>query len=376
MSKNNFYSLLMLLFTFQSLTALAGANFRVLKVIGTTSLIDEKNEAKLITEGIFLPTNAKLMVSKGSQLTFNSETGAVYHLSEGSALEVWREQLVLLSGTLWVQSQNEDKDQNIETMNSVVDFKKSEFVLSFDDVVKKSQVFVISGHASICNIFMKEKRELLVSGEISFVQKDFQQGMPRRAALIGNESLAAVFSKFKGVKPGDENFQMILNQDHSNKEREDFTPNNGGRAIASVPGEVGGIYFLPKSFSAPKRFHPLKVRNSNRIPASVMKSVPQETSVVSSSKSLKPIRVFDISKTNSKKSLSKIMEEESTSQVMMVAPAVIIPKTTTESRVPASVRAPVIKNQASVPVVKTDEPDFQALMKELKDVSPDHNEVY
>jgi hypothetical protein len=360
MNKIAIYSSLIFFSLLCSLPLVAAPSFRVVKVIGTTSLIDEKNDAKNLSQGVFLPTNSKIMVSKGSQLTFNSETGAVFHLSEGSALEIWRDQLVLISGTLWVQSSKEDKEQNIETMNSFVEFKKAEFVLSFDDIVKKSQVFVISGHASISNIFMKDKKELLVSGEISFVQKDFQQGMPRRAALIGNESLANVFSKFKGVKPGDENFQTILNQEHPNKEREDFSP-TGGRSIASTPGEVGGIYFLPKSFSAPKRFHPLKTRNKNRNPASV------ETTkvIVSNSKNLKPIRVFDLSNQFVKKSVTTILEEET----VKVLPPQPMAK---EKRVPASAKTKVEHKKP----LGENEPDFDALMKELKGVSPDHNEVY
>lgn len=353
------FIILLLLYSFSTL---AGPGFRVVKVIGNASLINDQNEAKNLSQGVFLPTNAKIMVSKGSQLTFTADTGSIYHLSETSAVEIWREQLVLLSGTLWVQSPKEDKDQNIETMNSIVNFKKSEFVLSFDDIAKKSQVFVISGHAAISNIFMKEKKELLVSGEISFVQKDFQQGMPRRAALIGNESLVAVFSKFKGVKPGDENFQSILNQDHPGKDRENFTVENGGRSIASVPGEVGGIYFLPKSFSAPKRFHPLKSKFT-RVPASVGSSF-EEHKVQNSKddkRAFRPIRVFNLFHVEKKQAWSQLLGEEK---------AVVAPRNIKkiEKRQPASVKS-------NIPT-QTEEPDFDALMKELKNVSPHHNEVY
>lgn len=363
--------IVLLLILVHSLNAISAPGFRVMKVIGTNSLINDKNEAKNLTPGVFLPTNSKIMVSKGSQLTLTADSGAIMHLSEGSALEIWREQLVLLSGTLWVQSTSEEKEQNIETMNGVVNFKKSEFVLSFDDVAKKTQVFVISGHASIANIFMKEKKELLVSGEISFIQKDFQQGMPRRAALIGNESLAAVFSRFRGVKPGDENFQSILNQDNPNKEREDFevSSGSGDRSIASVKeqkGSVGGIYFLPKSFSAPKRFHPLKAMSSGRSIASVPYKVEKQKTqnVVGSKDNMKPIRVFDLSNHTKKNSWTKLLGEGHDGKKQ-------------EFRVPASIKphapskAPEINSKA-----EDNGPDFNELMKDLKNVSPDHNEVF
>lgn len=374
MNKNSIAGKICIFLILFSFVSIAGPNFRVVKVIGVTSLIDEKNEAKDLSQGVFLPTNSKIMVSKGSQLTFNSETGAIYHLSESSSMEIWREQLVLLSGTLWVQSPNENKEQIIETMNSVVEFKKSEFVLSFDDIIKKSQVFVISGHTAISNIFMKEKKELLVSGEISFVQKDFQQGMPRRAALIGNESLTAVFSKFKGIKPGDENFQTILNQDDSGKERVEFATNQHepgavSRTIASSKlGQVGGIYFIPKSFSAPKRFYPLKAKIHNRMPAS---EKPRQDNLrkTESSGQLKKITVFDISNKPPRQTISSILQVEAplSMPTQVKEPHKEIMKTV-EKRQPASEKK--MKEDAE------NEPDFNALMKELKNVSPDHNEVY
>jgi hypothetical protein len=367
MNNKLFLGLSILIFSVFSWSA---PSFRVLKVYGTNSLIDEKNEAKVLTQGVFLPTNAKVMVSKGSQLTLTSDTGALMHLSEGSVLEIWREQLVLLSGTLWVQSPSEEKEQNIETMNGVINYKKTEFVLSFDDINKKTQAFVISGHASIANIFMKEKKELLVSGEISFIQKDFQQGMPRRAALIGNESLATVFNKFKGIKPGDENFQSIISQNNSGKEREDFTVSKGGRGIASTTeaGSVGGIYFLPKSFSAPKRFHSLKPKVMKRSIASseVHKRSPSQSA--QGNYNLKPVRVFELFRHTPKNTWTSILGEGESSVESKKSLRVPASMTTHKKHVEQHVEHHKKSEEVS--------PDFDSLMKDLKNVSPDHNEVY
>jgi hypothetical protein len=369
-------SLLILLMSSWLLTSLAfaGPGFRVMNVIGSASLIDDKNETKNISKGIFLPINAKIMVSQGSQLTLNADSGAVFHLSSGTALEIWREQLVLLSGTMWIQSTKEDKDYQIETMNSVVEFKKSEFVVSFDDIIKKSQIFVISGHASIANVFMREKKELLVSGEISFVQKDFQQGMPRRPALIGNESLATVFSKFKGIKPGDDNFENILADKENNlehgKDIENFSDTapsvpGQGRSVASVgeSAEGKGIYFIPKNFSAPKRYYPVKKRTSGKVSGSRdIASVKLKTKspMVTGTR---PVRVFDLKLYKKQSQWSALLGEEKQVRAL-------------EKRAPANVESFVKPAAKPAANVNADETDFDALMKELKNVSADHNEVY
>ena len=364
----NFFLFLILMF----ITELhAATGFRVVNVTGTCSLIDDKNETKQLAKGVFLPTNSKIIVAKGGQLSLQAESSEIYHLSESSSLEIWREQLVLLQGTLWVQSQNDDKERGIETVNSFIEFKKSEFVLSFDEVSKKSQIFVISGHASIANIFMREKKELLVSGEISFVQKDFQQGMPRRPSLIGQESLSAVFSKFRGIKPGDENFQNILNE---NEPATEVAVNLTGktRSIASVSESKieNGIYYIPKNFSAPKREHPLKPRVKRQIA-----SVKTDTSMPITRRGDKPIRIFDFTVGRKYSTWNALLGED---KYQGRPNNNIVPKI--QDRSVSSIKQSsenLIPEKDNVTVDKKEtEPDFDSMMKELKGVSAQHNEVY
>lgn len=390
-------------------SVLAGTSyFRVLDLVGDSSLIDEKNESKNMSKGIYLPINAKVMVTQGAQLSLRAESGAVFHLSAGSVLEIWREQLVLLTGTMWVQSSSEEKDYEIETVNSLVEFKKAEFVMSFDDIAKKSQVFVISGHASIANVFMREKKELLVSGEISFIQKDFQQGMPRRPALIGSESLATVFGKFKGIKPGDENFQTILAEkeetigqekgiENFTDTRNDSIKNKQGNALAgrSVASENssksaindGGITFIPKDFSAPKRMYPLKNRkiaseeknesmkvenekhdkyekHTKNVHKKTHKKIKEEIKQVSmKSSGSRPVKVYDLRLYQKKNKWSALLETEGSYN-----------KKSIESRAPANIET--VKSPSKDKETSKEEDDFSGLMKDLKNVSPDSNEVY
>ena len=205
---------------------------------------------------------------------------------------------------------------------------------------------------------MREKREQLVSGEISFVQKDFQQGMPRRPSLIGKESLAVIFKKFRGITPGDDNFKSIM---------DDGSVNIGpDRAIASVPEkateQAHGIYYIPKSFSAPKRFHPIKEK-ATRGPAS-LPSFSNKTG-------MKPVKVYDYSIFPHKNSWSALLDDEKTvpsSDQKVEKAERSISSVIEEVKKSKTNRAPDIN-----PIT---EPDFGDLMKELKGVSSQNNEVY
>lgn len=396
------YGFFLIFFSLVSINTMAGSYFRVMDLVGVSSLIDEKNESKNVSKGVYLPINAKIMVTQGSQLSLRAESGAVFHLSSGTVLEVWREQLVLLTGTMWLQSKSEEKEYSIETMNSVVEFKKAEFVMSFDDIAKKSQVFVISGHASIANVFMREKKELLVSGEISFIQKDFQQGMPRRPALIGSESLATVFSKFKGIKPGDENFQTILAEKEETigyeKGIENFTDSkaseiakhksgvNDGLTSRSIASEgknsAEGIYFIPKNFSAPKRMYPIKNRKIASESKPEMEEVDKpklkerklkfknKEAVAQKSRGNRPVNIYDLRLYQKQNQWSVLLGTE-----VQESQNNFHHKKTMEKRAPANITQPT-KTPTKPSVMNKEEDDFSELMKELKNVSSDHNEVY
>jgi len=269
---------------------------RLINLVGNVSLIDEKNDARNLHKGVFLPRDAKLMIGESSQITLLGPNSEQYHFSQSSAIEISPDKIVLQTGTVWIQAPTEGKPIQIETMNGLVNLKKGELVIDFHEKIKRTQVFVISGNATLSNIFMTEKKELLVSGEISYVQKDFQQGMPRRPVVIGKETLLAVLKKFRGISPGDDQFKSLLatltddeysltknvalgnksetlhgqrtiaskHDDLSQSEKmlnHEFNPESNYQSHQfdkSSENGMDGIIFIPKNFSAPKREYPLK----------------------------------------------------------------------------------------------------------------------
>jgi hypothetical protein len=247
-------------------------SYRVLDVKGNANFVDQKNNSKNIFLGNFIPENVTVSVATGSQLTLEYFDGTKFFISGNSNIEL-KEKIILIEGTVWYQSKQDKVSKVFETVNGLLEVKKADVVLDYLPSIKKSQVFVLSGNATFANVFAPERKELLVSGEISFIQKDFQQGAPRRPTVIGKESLMAVIKKFKDVSPSDEDFNNLMHslagEKNTNREIASTTEKTQERVNATSNSDEG-IYFIPKNFSAPKRDHPKKTFTSRSV-ASIKK---------------------------------------------------------------------------------------------------------
>lgn len=351
--RNFIYLILINSLLYSATVKATDTTYRVTSVVGNCSYVDDKNESHNLTRGVYIPTQAKIVVGVGSQISFTGANEERYFLSENSGLGFQDQKVILYEGTLWVQSSQEEKNIIIETMNGLAKLSKAEVVIDFNQFTKKSQLFVISGHATLSNVFMQDKQELLVSGEISFVQKDFQQGMPRRPTLIGKDSLFAVMKKFKGVSPADDQFKSILDS---------MGHDSSDRAIASTSlnHEKNGIYFIPKNFSAPKRLYPLRNRQIASMPKNVSPPMNSAQSVTKLQKTKVFIHDFTVS----------ISSNAETSSVNMIKEDTSLTETATlpSERLPSSENNKLNNNR--------NDNELNGLMNELRKAGPIHNDVY
>lgn len=88
----------------------------------------------------------------------------------------------------------------IQSANAQAIYAEGEFVFSFDGNHGKSQLLVISGDVSFSNPTREYGKLTLNEGQFSFVDNDYNMGLPRRATFIGRRSFKKITALFSGVK--------------------------------------------------------------------------------------------------------------------------------------------------------------------------------
>jgi len=233
---------LILIFPFAPTSFAADSDvYRVLSMKGKVDFISQTMAERPLSVGVFIKPNSKLILTPGSQISLLGPKQETIHFAGQTSVELLPYGVQLRYGSMWMASDQEEHTLYVESPNGMVQFKRMEGIITYDTVLKKTQAFVLTGNAQIANAYIPDKRENLVSGEISFVQRDFQQGLPRKPALIGKDSMYLLLSQFKGIdsRSRDKEFQTLLAQlsppgSVSEEERPVQQESQTTRGIASI----------------------------------------------------------------------------------------------------------------------------------------------
>ena len=99
----------------------------------------------------------------------------------------------LTRGYLWIQSHANHQGHRIQTANATIEYQKGESIVSFDHYAGKTQLLVIKGKVQLGNMLHQGMNVTVSDGKFSFVDNDYNDGVPRRPTSIG-------FSSFKNIK--------------------------------------------------------------------------------------------------------------------------------------------------------------------------------
>jgi hypothetical protein len=196
-------------------------------------------ETKVIQVGDELPAGSDLISEEGSQVTFNDFADHRFHLSGSGHLNLKDKDFELKRGYLWVQSYNAYAPSQIKTANSLTTFSKSEFILSFDNNSGRTQILAVTGPFEFANLLEKNLVRSVETGNFSFIDKDYEQGMPRKGTLIGYQSYSKIVGLFENVKPLDGSVVAVIKGQSPVKKVElSSSQETLTREIASLSPEV------------------------------------------------------------------------------------------------------------------------------------------
>ncbi len=217
---------------FFSFSAMAGSVGRIATIKGHVFTISQ-GETKVLKAGDELNSGTDLITEEGSQVTFNDFADHTYNLSGSGHMTLKNKEFELKRGYLWVQSFNAYTTAEVKTANAVTSFKRSEFILSFDNNSGRSQILAVNGPIDFLNFHERNLMRTLETGHFSFVDKDYEQGMPRKGTLIGYQSFMKIAALFDNVKPLDGSVIAVI-KNQSPQKKLDVKEEGLARELASI----------------------------------------------------------------------------------------------------------------------------------------------
>lgn len=254
---------------------------------------------------------------------------------------LWREEMAeLRKGHVWAVS-NREESFVITTANSHTVFSQFDGILSFDTNKARTDLSVSDGQAYFKNIELADIKVDLNQGQFSFIDKKYNNGVPRAPTVIGGDSYVKL-TKFFNSKP---ELKIELKET--------------SRSIASIFGE--------ESVSQPvSKGKIILIKDSK--PSRSIASVPSKKKRVHRKVSSAPVRFFgSFKKTTPVLKAKKIAVKKQYQQVKRAPSS--IPKSALESSFEQSLNNH-LNQQKRHPSERLD------LIDELQSVSEDFQKEY
>lgn len=158
------------------------------------------DKTKSLNVGDEISANAEIITEEGGQISFNDYYDHLYHLSNSGQILLKEKEIELRRGYLWGQGFSDKNIGIVKTANAVTEFSKSEAIISFDNSVGRTQIMAVTGKVKFYNLLETHLERTLDAGNFSFIDQDYEQGIPRTPTMIGFQSYKKLTSLFDGIK--------------------------------------------------------------------------------------------------------------------------------------------------------------------------------
>lgn len=220
----------------------------VQKVSGGAFMTTPKGRTIPVQKGQHIYDFAQIRTTLGAQVSFNDYYDHQFHLSGAGSIKFMNKAIELRRGYLWFQALGDHNHGfHVQTANAQVGLSSGEGILSFDPNSDKTQFLSLKGGFVFGNLLDAQLNVRVQSGQFSFVDLDYQEGVPRVPTPVGQESFSKIVGLFDQVKPMDgtreaSRYQFVAQDDKSGRTQ---------RAPASASEVKKGprVRFLPLKHS-------------------------------------------------------------------------------------------------------------------------------
>ena len=174
----------------------------VQKVSGGAFMITPKGRTIAVQKGQHIYDFAQISTTLGAQVSFNDYYDHQFHLSGAGSIKFMNRSIELRRGYLWFQALGQNNHGfHIQTANSQVGLAPGEGIISFDPALDKTQFLSLKGKFIFGNLMDAQLNVRVSSGQFSFVDLDYQEGIPRVPTPVGQESFSKIVGLFNQVNP-------------------------------------------------------------------------------------------------------------------------------------------------------------------------------
>lgn len=224
-------------------------------------------QTKMLKVGDEVAEGSDIVSEEGAQVSYSDFYDHMFHLSGSGQISLTKDkEFELRRGYIWVQSYNDNSTAVIKTANASTSFRKVELILSFDNASGRTQVLAVNGSFDFSNLLEGHLTRKIEEGNFSFVDNDYEQGMPRTPTLIGFNSYKKITTLFDGIRPQDPQAMNVVQNKIPATQVVPSTSGDAGRIVANESEAV--TYFKQKNGKLGKKIakaKPGKPREANNI---------------------------------------------------------------------------------------------------------------
>ena len=171
---------------------------RVDYVIGKAFLKNANGDISEIKKGDHIYHLSEINTEEGSLVGVSNFYDQQFSLSGSGYIKIFKNNIELRAGYLWIESVTVKNDKfHIETPNAKITYEKGISILSYDQYSQKTQILTTQGRFEFKNIFEEHLSIWVQTGEFSFISKDYENGMPRKATPAGQSTFLKITGLFK-----------------------------------------------------------------------------------------------------------------------------------------------------------------------------------
>ncbi|MEX0798149.1 MAG: hypothetical protein WD025_01815 [Bacteriovoracaceae bacterium] len=240
---------------------------RVLEIEGNAFAFDSDGRSKQLGFGSRIYDLSEVMVDDSSRVSVIDSSENVHHLSGGTYAKFFNKLLEIKNGHVWTVAKGESPAM-INTVNSVVYFNQGQFITSVNNADLKTQVLALTGEPKLASSLEPGLSIVVPAGHFSFIDQDYEQGLPRNPTRVGLNSyqkIKTVFSGVEGLK--NESFEKSLLERPSSIAKNIAKRHVSKREIASVekaPKRGKTIYI--KTYSGKRKPASVNAKSSGKSP--------------------------------------------------------------------------------------------------------------
>ncbi|GEM_PF-2069292 len=156
---------------------------------------------KQLREGDYLDDFSTVMTEEGATISLSDFHDHKYHLAGSGMIKMYNGILEVLRGYVLIQSFGTDAGVNyrLQTSNAISTYTHGDAVISFDPLAGRTELLVLNGKFEFKNSIHDDLGVTLQRSEFSFVDNNYDKGIPRLPTRIGEKSygqISSMFSKF------------------------------------------------------------------------------------------------------------------------------------------------------------------------------------